>query len=227
MFKFSMSFLENPTINASDEIFSTETTRAENGDQTSTEEIPSESNSSVQAFKLPFVSGEACLIETERSSPSNNRVEISLESDNRPREFLFPKLTFDPKCLKEDKSYLVVGGVRGFGFEVVRWLLQNGAKTVICTARSAASESKMAEVASIEKETGARILLRQADVTSWQDMLGIVRELEGLPELAGIVFTAMVLEDQRIKDAELETCARVVSTKVQGTPVFQFRTEID
>jgi NADPH:quinone reductase-like Zn-dependent oxidoreductase len=147
---------------------------------------------------------------------------ISFECENAPGEFMFSKLPFDPKCLKEDKSYLVVGGVRGFGFELVRWLLQNGAKTIICTARSAPSESKMSEVARLEQETGARILLRQADVTSWQDMLGIVRELKGLPKLAGIVFTAMVLEDQRIKDADLETCARVVATKVQGKVIFIF-----
>ena len=145
----------------------------------------------------------------------------SFKCENGPGELLFPTVPFDPKRLKEDKSYLVVGGVRGFGFELVRWLLQNGAKTVICTARSAANKSKMTEVARLEQETGARILLRQADVTSWQDMLAIVRELDGLPRLAGIVFTAMVLEDQRIKDADLETCARVVATKVQGTEVFQ------
>jgi hypothetical protein len=145
---------------------------------------------------------------------------VSVKCENRPSELVFSNLSFDPKSLKEERSYLVVGGVRGFGFELVRWLLQNGAKTIICTARSPASGSKMAEVARLEQETGARILLRQADVTSWQDMLGIVRELEERPRLAGIVFTAMVLEDQRIKDADLETCARVVATKVQG--VFQF-----
>lgn len=142
---------------------------------------------------------------------------ISFECEKRCKEFKFSNMPFDPKCLKGDRSYLVVGGVRGFGFEVAHWLLQNGAKTIICTARSAPNQSKMAEVARLEKQTGARIILRQADVTSWEEMLEIVKELEGLPRLAGIVFTAMVLEDQRIKDADLETCARVVATKVQGT----------
>ena len=142
---------------------------------------------------------------------------ISFDCEKKCREFKFSNMPFDPKCLRGDRSYLVVGGVRGFGFEVVYWLLQNGAKTIICTARSAPSQSKMVEVARLEKQTGARILLRQADVTSWKDMLEIVKDLEGLSRLAGIVFTAMVLEDQRIKDADLETCARVVATKVQGT----------
>ena len=140
----------------------------------------------------------------------------SFESKKTAKEFKFSSMPFDPTCLKGDRSYLVVGGVRGFGFEVVYWLLQNGAKTIICTARSAPSQSKMAEVTRLEKETGAKILLRQADVTSWKEMLKIVKELEELPRLAGIVFTAMVLDDQRIKEADLETCARVVATKVQG-----------
>ena len=146
------------------------------------------------------------------SAPST----ISFDKENVLKGPKFSKLPFDPKCLKPDKSYLVAGGIRGFGFEMVRWLLKNGAKTVICTARSAPSESKIAEVTRLEQETGASILIRQADVTSWQDMSQVMNELAELPALAGIVFTAMVLEDQRIKSADLETCARVVRTKVQG-----------
>ena len=44
----------------------------------------------------------------------------------------------------------------------------------------------------------------------------IREELESLPAVAGIVFTAMVLEDQLFKDADLKTCKKVIQTKVKG-----------
>ena len=128
--------------------------------------------------------------------------------------------SLDSLCLKEDKTYLIVGGVRGFGFEVAKWMIKNGAKTIICTARSPPSQSKITEVKTLMEVTGARVVLRQADVTSWEDMTLVKQELDKLPEIAGIVFSAMVLEDQRIKNADLETCKRVISTKVQGTAKY-------
>ena len=90
------------------------------------------------------------------------------------------------------------------------------AKTIICTARSAPSEEKKAEVQRLERETGSQILLRQADVTSLNDMNVIKDELESLPAVAGIVFTAMVLADQLLINADLATCKKVVQTKVKG-----------
>ena len=141
---------------------------------------------------------------------------ISLKPENVPEEIPFYRLSLDSNGFKEDRTYIVIGGIRGFGFEVARWMVENGAKTIMCTARSAPSKEKKAEVQRLEQETGSRILFRQADVTSWKDMSVIKKELDSLPAVAGIVFSAVVLEDQLIQDADFETCRRVVGTKVQG-----------
>ena len=63
--------------------------------------------------------------------------------------------------LKENKSYLVAGGVRGFGFEVARWMAENGAKSIVLLGRSVPSDSKIQEVRQIEKRTGAAIHIIQ------------------------------------------------------------------
>ena len=95
-------------------------------------------------------------------------------------------------------------------------MVENGAKMVMCTARSPPSDEKKSEEQHLEKETWCRILFRQADVTSRKDMTVVKHELERLPDVAGIVFSAMGLDDQMIKDADFETCERVVSTIVLG-----------
>lgn len=141
---------------------------------------------------------------------------ISLKPQNFPEEVSFYNLGLDSNGFKDNRTYLVIGGVRGFGFEVAKWMIENGAKTVMCTARSVPSEEKRSEVQRLAKETGSRILLRQADATSWKDMNLIKEELERLPAVAGIVFTAMILADQLINDADMKTCKKVVSTKVKG-----------
>ena len=141
---------------------------------------------------------------------------ISLKPENAPDKVAFYTLPLDENGFKADRTYLVIGGVRGFGFEIAKWIAENGAKTVMCTARSAPSEKKKADVQLLEQETGSRILLRQADVTSWKDMNKIRDELDSLPAVAGIVFTAMVLKDQLLKDADFKTCKKVVETKIKG-----------
>ena len=141
---------------------------------------------------------------------------ISLKPENTPDKVTFYNLPLDENGLKDDCTYLVVGGIRGFGFEIAKWMVGNGAKTVMCTARSAPNEQKKADVQLLEQITNSRILLRQADVTSWNDMNKISEELESLPAVAGIVFTAMVLEDQLFEDADLKTCKKVIQTKVKG-----------
>jgi hypothetical protein len=141
---------------------------------------------------------------------------VSLKPTNIPEKVDFYSLPLDTNGLKADCTYLVIGGVRGFGFEFAKWMVENGAKTVLCTSRSTASAEKKALVRQLEENNGSRILLRQADATSYEDMNQIKKELESLPAVAGIAFTAMILEDQMLTLADQETCKMVMETKVKG-----------
>lgn len=141
---------------------------------------------------------------------------ITFDLKNAPENIEFLRLPLDSMGFRADRTYVVVGGIRGFGFEVARWMVENGAKTLMCTARSPPSEEKKAEVRRLEQESKSKILLRQADVTSWEEMSLVKQELQELPEVAGIVFTAAVFHDQSIKDVDLEGCMPVIKTKVQG-----------
>ena len=59
--------------------------------------------------------------------------------------------------LKKDRTYLVAGGLRGFGFEVARWMAENGATSIGLISRSKPSDGKSREIREIEERTGAKI----------------------------------------------------------------------
>ena len=58
--------------------------------------------------------------------------------------------------LKENRTYLVAGGTRGFGFEVARWMAENGAKSIGLIGRSKLSDTEYQKVRDLETKTGAK-----------------------------------------------------------------------
>ena len=63
--------------------------------------------------------------------------------------------------LKENRTYLVAGGIRGYGFEVACWMAWNGARSIGLIGRSKPSDAKCEEVREIERRTGAKIHMFQ------------------------------------------------------------------
>ena len=59
--------------------------------------------------------------------------------------------------LKGNRTYVVAGGMRGFGFEVARWMIENGARSLGLIGRSKPSEDKCQQLQEIERGTGAKI----------------------------------------------------------------------
>ena len=118
--------------------------------------------------------------------------------------------------LKSDRSYMVVGGMRGFGFEVAKWMAYSGAKTIVLVARSKPSESKISEVSHLMSLTGANIILHQADASSPECMKALQQRLNTLPTVAGIVHTAMVLKDELIPSLNINHFMDVAAPKIKG-----------
>lgn len=81
----------------------------------------------------------------------------SFERENHLQDIPVLPCGLDECGLKENRTYLVAGGVRGFGFEVARWMAENGAKSIGLMSRSKPSDAKCQEVEEIEKKTGAKI----------------------------------------------------------------------
>ena len=63
--------------------------------------------------------------------------------------------------LKENRTYLVAGGIRGFGFEVACWMAGNGAKSIGLIGRSKPSDAENQKLRDIERKTGVQFHIFQ------------------------------------------------------------------
>ena len=104
---------------------------------------------------------------SKRSATSSPGISFHIYSF-APSEAGFPlqKIPILPRgldeCgLKENRTYLVAGGIRGFGFEVARWMAENGAKSIGLIGRTKPSDAENQRLRDIERKTGVQFHIFQ------------------------------------------------------------------
>ena len=116
-----------------------------------------------------------------------------------------------------EATYLVTGGLGGFGLVVAQWIVDRGGRHLILLGRSgAASAETQAAVRELEAR-GARILVAAADVTDPNELAPVLDEKRtGMPPLRGVFHAAMVLDDGILLQLDRERFSRVMEPKVAG-----------
>ncbi len=113
--------------------------------------------------------------------------------------------------------HLVVGGTGGFGFEAAAWLAEQGAQNIIVASRKGALSGALEVRAAAIRATGARLEIEQVDVTDTRSVDAMIgRILSRYGKLAGVIHTAMVLEDRLMSGIDDDMVHKVLSPKVGG-----------
>ncbi len=110
-----------------------------------------------------------------------------------------------------DSAYLVVGGTRGLGLVVARWMVSKGAAYVVLMSRSGAVDAQ--ELAVLER-MGARVSVIRADVSDLDQTAKALAEIDR--PLRGIIHAAGVLDDGIIQQQTLDRFTTVMAPKAQG-----------
>lgn len=112
-------------------------------------------------------------------------------------------------------SYLVTGGVSGFGLETARWLARHGAGQLILLSRRGVATPGAADAVAALNALGTQTIILSCDVT---DRASLARALqhEGLLPLKGIFHAAMVIDDALIGNLDPERMTRVLEPKIKG-----------
>ncbi|GBG36378.1 Phthiocerol/phenolphthiocerol synthesis polyketide synthase type I PpsC [Mycobacterium montefiorense] len=116
-----------------------------------------------------------------------------------------------------DGGYLIVGGMGGLGFVVAQWLVDQGAGLVVLNGRSAPSDETRSAIAELNA-AGSRIEVVTGDIADADTAGRLVRAVEDAGfRVAGVLHSAMVLDDEIVLNVTDAAARRVFTPKVTGS----------
>ncbi|MFB9905554.1 SDR family NAD(P)-dependent oxidoreductase [Allokutzneria oryzae] len=131
--------------------------------------------------------------------------------ESRPRG-----LALDP-----DATYLVTGGLGGFGAATALWLADRGARHLALVSRRGAEAPEARETLAALAERGASATAHSADVTDPAAMRAVLDAVSDMGHpLRGVVHAAMVLDDAPLRELTPERFRAAVEPKMRGALVL-------
>jgi acyl transferase domain-containing protein/NADPH:quinone reductase-like Zn-dependent oxidoreductase/SAM-dependent methyltransferase/acyl carrier protein len=125
--------------------------------------------------------------------------------------------TISDYSFRADGTYLVTGGLGGFGLATAQWLAARGARHIVLTGRSGASSLEAQDKVKELRASGVNVSVVAADVAQIDNVRQVLRAIEqSMPPLRGIFHAAMVLEDTLITGMDDSRLTSVMSPKICG-----------
>jgi acyl transferase domain-containing protein/acyl carrier protein/protein-L-isoaspartate O-methyltransferase len=119
-------------------------------------------------------------------------------------------------AFRADATYLITGGLGGFGMAVAQWLVDHGARHLVLMGRSAPAEQAAAAIEAM-REAGAEVVIARADVTSERDVEAVLADIvRSMPPLRGVIHGAMVLDDALLHQLNEERMRKAMAPKAVG-----------
>jgi acyl transferase domain-containing protein/acyl carrier protein len=123
--------------------------------------------------------------------------------------------------LVADATYLVLGGLGGFGLATARWLLDRGARHLVLASRRGAPGPDAEELLAAARAAGATVVCAAADAGVEDDVRRLLARIRAeMPPLRGVVHAAAVYDDDSFARLDDERLARVMAPKVVGATVI-------
>ncbi len=119
--------------------------------------------------------------------------------------------------LSGDASYLVTGGLGGFGLKTAEWLVDKGARHLVLISRSGPKSLEAQRAIALLKKQGVNIHAVSCDVCDKQAVTKLLVNIaETMPPLKGIVHAATVINDGLIRNMDADQIHSVLAPKVLG-----------
>ncbi|XP_016987664.1 fatty acid synthase [Drosophila rhopaloa] len=145
-------------------------------------------------------------------------IKVRLEEE---QQAAFPRLrqiqAIPRSYMHPEKSYILVGGLGGFGLELANWLVSRGARFLVLNSRSGVKSGYQALMIRRWHDRGIQVQIDTNDVTT---AVGCQRMLEVSNKLAlvgGIFNLAAVLHDGLIEDQSAKNFEKVTAPKLLAT----------
>jgi acyl transferase domain-containing protein/NADPH:quinone reductase-like Zn-dependent oxidoreductase/NADP-dependent 3-hydroxy acid dehydrogenase YdfG/aryl carrier-like protein len=114
-------------------------------------------------------------------------------------------------------TYLLTGGLGGFGLAVAEWLVERGARHLVLIGRSGASTPEAEAVVERLRGRSAQVMVARADVADPGQVADVLAgAARALPPLRGVIHAAMVLDDCSLLNLTPQRWHQVQRPKVAG-----------
>lgn len=94
--------------------------------------------------------------------------------------------------MESEKTYVLVGGLGGFGLELSNWLISRGAKKIVLTSRSGIKSGYQSLCIRRWREKGINVHISTADCTTMSGAEDLLKEANSLGPVGGIFNLAAV-----------------------------------
>lgn len=129
-----------------------------------------------------------------------------------PRPAAAPTLQLDPNA-----SYMVTGGLGGFGLRTAQWLVSKGARHLVLLSRRGASSEEAQPALAAWKAQGIGVKALACDLTDRAQLSAVFADLaRGQQPLRGVVHAATVIDDGLIRNLDQAQVQRVLAPKALG-----------
>ncbi|CAH0546412.1 unnamed protein product [Brassicogethes aeneus] len=141
--------------------------------------------------------------------------------DEESRQAMVPKMKTVPAIprtyMDPEKSYILVGGLGGFGLELANWLILRGATKIVLTSRSGIKTGYQSLCIRRWRENGTNVLVSTADSTTDKGAKRLMEEANQLGQIGGIFNLAVVLRDAMMENQSEADFKTVCKPKVDGS----------
>lgn len=123
-----------------------------------------------------------------------------------------PRSYMDP-----NKTYVLVGGLGGFGLELANWLITRGAKKIVLTSRSGIKTGYQSLCIRRWRNMGVNVVISTSDATSEAGAKKLLQEASTVGTIGGIFNLAVVLRDAFMENQTEEDFVTVCKPKIDAT----------
>jgi phthiocerol/phenolphthiocerol synthesis type-I polyketide synthase C len=130
--------------------------------------------------------------------------------------------------LRRDGTYLVTGGIGGFGFEAARWLAERGAGSLALLSRRGGETPGAAERIAELRGLGAEVRVYAGDVADHRSLSAVLDRIRAdQPPLCGVVHAASAISDGLATELEDVAIAPTLRAKLGGAVLLDRLTRED
>ncbi|XP_036142705.1 fatty acid synthase-like isoform X1 [Monomorium pharaonis] len=120
-------------------------------------------------------------------------------------------------CLR-NKSYIILGGLGGFGLELTDWLIFRGARNIVLVSRTGIKNGYQRMKIRLWESYGVNVLIiKNIDVADPEDCEYLLRTAENEASVDAIFNLGVVLKDNVLKNQSTETFAESFQSKARAT----------